>query len=288
MPDTNLTALNPIVYEDLVRSTLKSDLGHAGDITTDSIVPARLPAVGKIICRQEGCLAGIDVSSLAFTLLDSSICIEKKYVDGSKLKPGDLIAELEGSARTILQAERTALNFLGHLSGVATATNKLVHQLEGLSTRVVCTRKTTPGLRALEKYAVRAGGGYNHRFGLDDAVLIKENHLAIAGSVEEAVRRVRRRCGHMVKVEVEVESVDQLREALRLEIDAVLLDNMTVEQVEKAVSIVDRRVIIEVSGGITSETVRALAETGVDLVSVGWLTHSAPSLDVSLLLDALV
>jgi nicotinate-nucleotide pyrophosphorylase (carboxylating) len=202
--------------------------------------------------------------------------------DGDVVAMGATLADLAGPARAILTGERVALNLLGHLSGIATVTRGIVDAIAGTRARVVCTRKTTPGLRALEKYAVRAGGGNNHRFGLDDAVLVKDNHLAIAGSVEEAVRRARAAVGHLVKVEVEVDDLEQLARALACPIDAVLLDNMPLPVLRQAVDLVGGRVITEASGGITPETARPIAETGVDLLSVGWITHSAPSLDVAL------
>jgi nicotinate-nucleotide pyrophosphorylase (carboxylating) len=272
------------MYEEIVRRALREDLGRAGDITTDSTVTLDARASARIVARREGCLAGIEIAALAFSLLDFEVQIDLKACDGDEVGSGDILAVLEGSARSLLQAERTALNFLGHLSGIASATRSIVKQIEG-TTKVLCTRKTTPGLGALEKYAVRAGGGFNHRFGLDDAVLIKENHLAIVGSISEAVHRARQRVGHMVKIEVEVENLDQLREALSQEVDAVLLDNMSIEMIREAVEIVGGRVLVEVSGGVTAENALELAEAGADLLSVGWLTHSAPSLDVALDMD---
>jgi nicotinate-nucleotide pyrophosphorylase (carboxylating) len=210
---TTVTPLPPILYEEIVRRALKEDLGRAGDVTTDSMVTIGTQASANVVARQGGCLAGIEVAALTFKLLDPKVQIDLKASDGEEAGPGQVLAALEGSARAILQGERTALNFLGHLSGIASATHSIVKQIKG-RTRVLCTRKTTPGLGALEKYAVRAGGGFNHRFGLDDAVLIKENHLAVVGSITEAVRLARMRVGHLVKVEVEVETLDQLCEAL--------------------------------------------------------------------------
>lgn len=276
--------LPQLLYEDIVRRTLKDDLGRAGDLTTDSIVVPGTPASARIVVRSAGCLAGVEAAILAFKLLDPGVKIELMAEDGVELHPGQVVASLQGCARALLQAERTALNFLGHLSGIATATHSIVSQIKS-TTRVLCTRKTTPGLGALEKYAVRAGGGSNHRFGLDDGVLIKDNHLALVGSIEEAVRRVRTRIGHMVKIEVEIETIEQLREALNQEIDAVLLDNMTIETVRESVELVGGRILVEVSGGITPERAVQVSEAGVDLVSVGWITHSAPALDVALEVD---
>lgn len=273
--------MNPILYEEIVRRELLDDLGRAGDLTTDSIVPTGVLAEGKIRNRQPACVAGIEIAASAFRILDRDVEGEILKRDGTDVEENEVLAILRGSARTLLQGERTALNLLGHLSGVATATRDMVRRISGSGCRVVCTRKTTPGLRSLDKYAVRVGGGFNHRFGLDDAVLIKENHIAVAGNISEAVTRVRRSIGHMVKVEVEVETLVQLREALGQEIDAVLLDNMDIETLRQAVKLAKGRVLTEVSGGITPDNVSQLAATGVDLLSVGYLTHSAPALDVT-------
>lgn len=258
------------------------DFGGRGDATTDAVVLPEDKADSRIVARAPGRIAGLDVAGCAFRLLDSSLSFEICIDDGKDAQAGDTIAIVRGAARPILSAERTALNFLGRLSGVATATRDIVARIAGSSARVVCTRKTTPGLRVLEKYAVRAGGGSNHRFGLDDAVLIKDNHIAVAGGVAEAIRRVRNRAGHLVKIEVEVDALDQLEIALKETIDAVLLDNMPVGTLTEAVRLVNRRVITEASGGITPQTAPAVAASGVDLISIGWITHSAPVLDLSL------
>lgn len=279
-----VTPLPPLLYEGIVRRTLEEDLGRAGDITTDSIVRSGTRGVGRIVARSAGCVAGIEVAGASFRLLDPDVKIALQVRDGDEVAAGEVLCVAEGSARNLLMGERTALNFLGHLSGIAAATHSIVKRI-GSSTRVLCTRKTTPGLGVLEKYAVRAGGGFNHRFGLDDGVLIKENHLALVGSIEEAVRRVRLRVGHMVKVEVEVETLDQLRQALNQDIDAVLLDNMSVSKVFEALQLVKGRVLVEVSGGLTLEKALEMAEVGVDLLSIGWLTHSAPALDVAFEVD---
>lgn len=278
---TMVTPLPPLLYERLVRRTLEEDLGRAGDITTDSIVSPETLGSANIVARSAGCLAGIHIAVSVFRMLDSHSRIEVRAEDGEEIGAGQILAVVQGVARTLLQAERTALNFLGHLSGIATATHAIARKLRN-SSRVICTRKTTPGLGALEKYAVRAGGGSNHRFGLDDGVLIKDNHLAVVGSIAEAVQRARERVGHMVKVEVEVETLEQLREALDEQVDAVLLDNMNLEMVREAVRMVAGKVLVEVSGGITAESAPELSDAGADLLSVGWLTHSAPSLDVAL------
>ncbi len=278
----SIVPLLPLLYEDVVRRALVEDLGRAGDITTDAVVPAGQTASAVLVARAPGRLAGLDAALQAFRLLDPDCRVDVRLADGADAIRGARIALVEGGAHALLAAERTALNLLGHLSGIATATREVVARLEGLSTRVVCTRKTTPGLRALEKHAVRAGGGSSHRYGLDDAVLVKDNHVALAGGVAEAVRRVRASVGHMVKVEVEVDTLEQLEQALGASVDAVLLDNMDLATLREAVRRTGRRALTEASGGIRPDSVRAVAETGVDLVSLGWLTHSAPSLDVAL------
>jgi nicotinate-nucleotide pyrophosphorylase (carboxylating) len=270
------------MLEPMVRAALLEDLGRAGDLTTDAIVPADLRTTTVLAARQPGVVAGLDLAKLAFRLLDPAIEMNTECPDGSEVAPGQVIATLSGPARGILTGERTALNFLCHLSGIATATASVVAAVRGHKARIVCTRKTTPGLRAVEKFAVRAGGGSNHRFGLDDAVLIKDNHLAVAGGIRPAVERVRAGVGHLVKIEVEVDTLTQLEEALGLGVDAVLLDNMTVEELRRAVAMVAGRAIAEASGRITPATAPAIAATGVDLISIGWLTHSAPVLDIGL------
>ena len=274
--------LLPLLYEDVVRRALAEDLGRAGDLTTDAIVPADLAGHAVIVARAAGRVAGLAPALHAFQLLDPASRAEVRLADGSDAAAGQVIARVSARARALLTGERTALNLLGHLSGIATATRDVVARLQGLQTHVVDTRKTTPGLRALEKYAVRVGGGGSHRYGLDDAVLVKDNHIALAGGVAEAVRRVRVSVGHMVKVEVEVETLAQLDEALALGVDAVLLDNMDLKALGEAVRRARGRARSEASGGVRPENVRTVAETGVDLVSIGWLTHSAPALDVAL------
>ena len=281
-PDCTLLPLHRLLYEESVQRALAEDLGRAGDVTTDAIVAAGADAAAAIISRSAGRVAGIDVAAAAFRCLDPCAAIEIGIVDGCDAGPGQVLATIRGSARALLSAERTALNFLGHLSGIATATRDIVRAVAPYESKIVCTRKTTPGLRALEKYAVRAGGGSNHRFGLDDAVLIKDNHRLMAGGVEEAVRRVRLRAGHMVKIEVEVDTIDELERALSLEVDAVLLDNMPLDVLAQGVRMSRGRAISEASGGITPASAPLVAATGVDLISIGWITHSAPALDVSL------
>ncbi|WP_372400394.1 carboxylating nicotinate-nucleotide diphosphorylase [Azospirillum sp. HJ39] len=274
--------LHPLTVEPIVRAALAEDLGRAGDITTDSIVPADAVATARIAARRDGRVAGLDAALIAFRLLDPAMAVTVERADGTDVTAGGTIATLTGSARALLTAERTALNLMGRLSGIATATRALVREVDGTKARIVCTRKTTPGLRVLEKHAVKLGGGFNHRFGLDDAVLIKDNHIAVAGGVRPAVERVRAAIGHMVKVEVEVDTLDQLDELLGLPVDVVLLDNMDPDTLRRAVRRVDGRLLTEASGNVTLAGVRAIAETGVDMISCGWLTHSAPNLDLGL------
>jgi len=275
-------ALPALMVEPIVRAALLEDLGRAGDLTTDAIVPADLTAEAVIAARQPGIVAGCQVAEMAFRLIDPGMRVTVERPDGSRVAPGDVVMRIAGSARALLTGERTALNLQCRLSGIATATGELVNVVRGTKAAVTCTRKTTPGLRALEKAAVRAGGGANHRFGLDDAVLIKDNHIALAGSVTAAIERARARIGHLVKIEVEVDTLEQLEEAMTAAPDVVLLDNMGPETLAKAVAFVDGRAILEASGRITRETARAIAETGVDIVSAGWLTHSSKALDLGL------
>ena len=281
-PAAMLNPLLPLMYEAIVRTALLEDLGRAGDITADAIVPAAHRAKLVMRARQPGVVAGLDVARCAFQMVSPEITFDTERGDGSRVEPGQTIAAIEGPARALLTAERTALNFVCHLSGVATATASLVAAVRGSRARIICTRKTTPGLRSLEKYAVRAGGGSNHRFGLDDAVLIKDNHIALAGDISTAVARAKAHAGHLVKIQVEVDTLAQLERALALGVDAVLLDNMSVEQLRQAVALVDGKVVTEASGRVTAATAPAIAATGVDLISVGWLTHSAPTLDIGL------
>ena len=279
---SDLIPLYPLLYEETVRRALLEDLGRAGDLTTDAIVSPADTATALIVARRAGRIAGLDVARCAFHGLDPAISFEIRLQDGDDVEKGDTLAKIHGAARPILSAERIALNFLMHLSGIATATREIVARVSAYPAHVVCTRKTTPGLRALEKYAVRAGGGSNHRFGLDDAVLIKDNHIVAAGGISEAIRRIRLRTGHMVKIEVEVDTLEQLQSALKEQVDAVLLDNMPLNVLAEAVRITDKKAITEASGGITPQTAEAIASTGVDLLSIGWLTHSAPALDIAL------
>lgn len=274
--------LPDFVIEPVVRQALMEDLGRAGDVTTDAIIPADATATVAIVSREAGVVAGLRCAELAWQLVDPRIIVAIHLPDGSRVEPGSVIATASGPARGILTGERVALNFLGQLSGVATATRRVADAIAHTRARVADTRKTVPGLRALQKYAVRCGGGANHRFGLDDAVLIKDNHIAVAGGVRPAVEAARENAGHLVKVEVEVDNLDQLTEVLELGVDAVLLDNMGPEQLRAAVALVAGRAITEASGRITLETAVALAEAGVDLISSGALTHSSRVLDVGL------
>ncbi|NYT78121.1 carboxylating nicotinate-nucleotide diphosphorylase [Alcaligenaceae bacterium] len=271
-----------LMLEPLVKSALLEDLGRAGDLTSDAIIPEHTSASMRLVARQEGVLAGLDLARMAFECMDPQVQIRIVREDGTRLSAGDEIAIIKGNARALLGAERTALNFLCHLSGVASATASISDAIRPYGTRISCTRKTAPGLRAVQKYAVRVGGGSNHRFGLDDAVLIKDNHIVVAGSVREAVQRARLGVGHMVRIQLEVDTLAQLQEALGLGVDAVLLDNMSLDMLREAVVLVDGRAITEASGRITAETAPAVAQTGVNLIAVGWITHSAPILDIGL------
>ncbi|HVJ55234.1 MAG TPA: carboxylating nicotinate-nucleotide diphosphorylase [Aliidongia sp.] len=274
--------LPTLLIEPLVRSALLEDLGRAGDITTDAIVPAETQARLALTARQAGIVAGLDLALIAFRLVDPAIRAEIARPDGSAVAPGAVIATLDGPARGLLTGERVALNFLSHLSGIASATAAIMAAIQPHKARVTCTRKTMPGLRLVQKYAVRVGGGANHRFGLDDAVLIKDNHIAVAGGIRPAVERARAAIGHLVKIELEVDTLAQLEEALTLPIDAVLLDNMSPAQLTEAVTLVGGRLVTEASGRINAATAPAVAATGVDLISIGWLTHSATILDIGL------
>jgi len=265
-----------------VEAALAEDLGLAGDITTDPIIPPEAMGEAAIVAREEGIVAGLDLVEAAFEALDPEVRFTRAINDGGRVETGGTIATIRGRTRALLTAERTALNYLGHLSGIATLTAAYVAEVDGTGARIACTRKTTPGLRAFEKYAVRCGGGVNHRFGLYDAVLVKDNHIAAAGGLEAALERLAARAGHMVKVEVEVDTLDQLKEALHFPIDAVLLDNMDTATLRKAVALAEGKVVTEASGGVTLETVAKIAATGVNLISVGALTHSPRNLDSSL------
>lgn len=279
----NIPPLSHIILEPLVRLALAEDLGRAGDITSDSVIPYDARAKVVMASRQEGVIAGLDAAETAFKLVDPTLTVKRLKADGAAVKPGDDVMEIEGRARSILTAERVALNFVGRMSGIATLTAKMVKAAGNHKAKICSTRKTTPGLRTVEKYAVRAGGGANHRLGLDDAILIKDNHIAIAGGIAVALRRARENAGHMVKIEIEVDTLDQLKEVLEQGgADVVMLDNMSLDDMAAAVKMVNGRALVEASGGVTLERVPLIAATGVDMISTGALTHSAPNFDVGL------
>ena len=268
--------------EPVVRRALDEDLGSGGDVTSRAVISPDATARAHVVAREEGVLAGVQPASLAFKLVDPTVKLRFEADEGVSIEAGEVVATVEGPTRSILTAERTALNFLGHLSGVATATGTLVAAVAGTDAKICCTRKTTPGLRALEKQAVRAGGGANHRFGLGDAILIKDNHVAQSGGVAAAIGAARRQSGPAIAIEIEVDTLDQLDEALEAGATAVLLDNMALPDLLRAVEMTAGRAVLEASGSVTAETVRAIAETGVDFISSGWITHSAPVLDFGL------
>ena len=271
-----------LLIEPQIRAALEEDLGRAGDITSDLTIPADKQVTAKLVARKPGRIAGLICAEAAFRLVDASMAFEVALPDGSDAAPGSVLATVSGPARGILTAERVALNFLGPLSGTATLTAALVKAVEGTKARIVCTRKTLPGLRTLQKYAVRCGGGFNHRFGLDDAAMIKDNHVQAAGGIAPAIARLRAGLGHMVKIEMEVDRLEQLEEALANGVDTILLDNMSLNDMRRAVALANGRAVLEASGNVTLETVRAIAETGVDYISSGAITHSAPNLDIGL------
>jgi nicotinate-nucleotide pyrophosphorylase (carboxylating) len=275
-------ALPALHVEEVVRAALAEDFGRAGDVTTQATIPETVRARAVIAAREDGVVAGLAVAATAFRLVDPSVAFTPATQDGARVGKGDALAHIEGPARAILSAERVALNFLGRLCGVASLTARYAERIAHTKAKVCDTRKTTPLLRAFEKYAVRCGGGGNHRFGLDDAVLIKDNHIAVAGGVTPALRAAKAFAGHMAKIEIEVDTLDQLREVLAEGADIVLLDNMAPATLSEAVALIGGRMIVEASGGVTLETIAAIAETGVDLVSVGALTHSARTLDLGL------
>ena len=282
MTSSQPAPLPRLIVDEAVKAALLEDLGRAGDITTNSVIKADVQANAVIAAREGGCLAGLDLAEAAFRLIDPGVSFQAETQDGSEVMPGQTVARISGAARSILSAERVALNFLGHLSGIATATGNMMKRVAGTKAVVCDTRKTTPGLRVFEKYAVKCGGGANHRFGLDDAVLIKDNHIAAAGGVAKAISAARANAGHMVKIEIEVDTFDQLREAMELRPDAVLLDNMRPDALQEAVKFIDGRAIAEASGGITEASIGDIAGSGVDLISVGALTHSVKTLDLGL------
>jgi nicotinate-nucleotide pyrophosphorylase (carboxylating) len=279
--------LSPLVIADAVHRALDEDLGRAGDITATATIPETTNARAIMVARQAGVIAGLPLAVAAFRQLSPDIHIEAHVRDGETVAAGLHVLTISGPARAVLSGERTALNFVGRLSGVATLTADYVRHTAGSKMRICCTRKTTPGLRALEKYAVRCGGGFNHRFGLDDAILIKDNHIAVAGGIRPVLERARARIGHLVKVEIEVDSLEQLAEVLDSGMaDVVLLDNMDIATLKQAVAMSAGRVALEASGGVTVQSIRAIAATGVDYASSGALTHSAPNFDIALDIDA--
>lgn len=277
--------LPSVMVDDAVRAALREDLGRAGDITTLATIPPDAIADVVIASREDGVLSGMPLARAAFRAINPDIQFETLIDDGEALAPGDVVARIKGRARDVLSAERVALNYLGHMSGIASATAQFAKRIAHTKARVVCTRKTTPGLRAFEKYAVRCGGGANHRFGLDDAVLIKDNHIGVVGNVADTIEAARAYIGHLVKIEVEVDTLEQLAEALSANPDVVLLDNMDAAILRQAIALVEKlnpATKTEASGGIKLDTIAEKAETGVDYISTGWITHSAPVLDLGL------
>lgn len=273
--------LDKLYIHDTVMNALKEDM-PLGDITTDNIVSEGALSKAEFLAKQDAVIAGLNVAKYVFEVLDSNVKFTAFINDGDKVKKGDIIATVSGSTRALLKAERTALNFMQRLSAIATITNRYVSKVQGLPVKITDTRKTTPGLRLLEKYAVSAGGGYNHRFSLSDGVLIKDNHIAAAGGITNAVERVRGSIPHTVKIEVEVESIEEVQEALDCKADIIMLDNMTNQQMSEAVRLINKRALVEASGNMTEETIYDVALTGVDIISIGKLTHSANSIDISM------
>ncbi|PLX87452.1 MAG: nicotinate-nucleotide diphosphorylase (carboxylating) [Desulfuromonas sp.] len=271
--------------ERIVRAALEEDIG-LGDITTEVTVNAETVARAQLVAKEDFVLAGIDVAAKVFSVLDPAVAFEKLLEDGQKVRRGEVLAWIKGPARILLQGERVALNLLQRMSGIATMTAAFVAEVDGTNTFIVDTRKTVPGLRALDKYAVRMGGGRNHRIGLFDGVLIKENHVAAAGGIDIAIARARKKLPHTLKIEIETRNIDEVREALAAGADVVMLDNMTLEEMREAVTLVAGRALIEASGGVNMERVRAIAETGVDIISIGALTHSVTGADISMLFDS--
>jgi len=268
----------------IIDNALAEDI-HTGDITTLSVVPQPRSMRARLIAKEPMVLAGIAVAQRVFARLDPSVSFNALFSDGARLEKGDVIARMEGNAASLLQGERVSLNLLQRMCGIATQTAAYVKELEGSAARVVDTRKTTPGLRVLEKYAVRVGGGTNHRTGLYDGVLIKENHIAAAGGITEAVRRARAYIPHTLKIEVETETLEQVQEALQAGADIIMLDNMGLDEMTKAVRMIDKKALVEASGGVNLTTIRGIAQTGVDIISVGALTHSVKATDISMLME---
>ena len=275
-------ALDEVLLKPLVEAALTEDLGRRGDVTSQATIPATMQAQLQIKARQAGVICGMDLARLSFALVDAQIEFAAQVVDGETVAAGTVLAIVSGNARHLLTAERTALNFMTHLSGIATATRQIVDSVAEYPAQITCTRKTIPGLRTVQKYAVRCGGGRNHRLGLDDAILIKDNHIAIAGDIKTAIQQAQDFAGHLIPIEVEVDTLAQLEQALEAGVSLVLLDNMSPETLSKAVTMCKGRAKTEASGGITPETVQAVAETGVDFIAMGYLTHSTTALDIGL------
>ena len=275
-------ALDEVLLKPLVEAALTEDLGRRGDVTSQATIPATMQAQLQIKARQAGVICGMDLARLSFALVDAQIEFAAQVVDGETVAAGTVLAIVSGNARHLLTAERTALNFMTHLSGIATATRQIVDSVAEYPAQITCTRKTIPGLRTVQKYAVRCGGGRNHRLGLDDAILIKDNHIAIVGDINTAIKQAQDFAGHLIPIEVEVDTLEQLEQALESGVSLVLLDNMSPETLSKAVTMCKGRAKTEASGGITPETVQAVAETGVDFIAMGYLTHSTTALDIGL------
>lgn len=275
-------ALAEVLLKPLVKAALTEDLGRRGDVTSQATIPADMQAQLQIKARQAGVICGMDLARLSFALIDEQIEFIAKVNDGATVEAGTVLATVRGNARNLLTAERTALNFMTHLSGIATDTKKIVDSVAEYPAQITCTRKTIPGLRIVQKYAVRCGGGRNHRLGLDDAILIKDNHIAIAGDIETAIQQAQDFAGHLIPIEVEVDTLAQLGQALEAGVNLVLLDNMAPDVLSKAVAMCKGRAKTEASGGITPETVQAVAKTGVDFIAMGYLTHSTTALDIGL------
>ena len=275
-----IAPLPDLLLKPFVQTALEEDLGRRGDVTSLATIPADQIATLNIVSRENGVIAGIDLARLAFAMIDENITFNANVKDGDKISPNMILATVHGNARALLTAERTALNFMTHLSGIATEVAKIKALIAEYPTEITCTRKTLPGLRILQKYAVRVGGGRNHRMGLDDAILIKDNHIAIAGSITEAIRNAKQFAGHLIPIEVEVDTIEQLKLALNEGINLVLLDNMNTDQLREAVALCEGKCQTEASGGISPDTVKAVAATGVNFIAMGWITHSVKSLDI--------
>lgn len=279
---SEIAVLPDVLLKPFVQSALEEDLGRRGDVTSLATIPADQTATLKIISRENGIVAGIDLARLAFAIIDENIEFSAHVKDGDKIAPDMTLATVQGNARSLLTAERTALNFMTHLSGISTEVAKIKSLISEYPTEITCTRKTLPGLRILQKYAVRVGGGRNHRMGLDDAILIKDNHIAIAGSITQAIQNAKKFAGHLIPIEVEVDTIEQLKQALSEGINLVLLDNMTPDQLREAVALCEGKCQTEASGGISPDTVKEVAATGVNFIAMGWITHSVKSLDIGL------